>query len=149
VKAGKPAVELPKAQPDTVAAVAENWLKRVVDAKGYRTADETHRIVNKYIIGERGEHLGQRVFVALKRSEIASWLDTLEDNHGPRMADRSLATLKAIASFVQSRNDDYVPPFARGMRRASTEGRDRILTDAELRHFWKATHRTTSRLVQP
>jgi integrase len=135
IKGGKPPVEPPKAQPDSVAAVAENWLKRVVDAKRYRTADETRRIVKKYII----PHLGQRVFVELKRSELTAWLDVIEDEHGPRMADRACATLKTIAHWVQSRGDDYTPPFAKGMRRANTNGRERILTDAEIKSFWKST----------
>jgi integrase len=135
IKEGKPPVEPPKPQPDSVATVAQNWLSRVVDAKRYRTADETRRIVKKYII----PHLGQRVFVDLKRSELTAWLDVMEDEHGPRMADRSLATLKAIAHWVQSRGDDYTPPFAKGMSRANTNGRERILTDEEIRNFWKAT----------
>jgi integrase len=138
IKAGLPAREQPKPQPDSVATIAQNWLTRVVFKNRHRTAGETERIVKKYI----GEHIGTRVFTELKRSEIASWLDTIEDQHGARMADRALSTLRAIANWHAKRDDAYVSPFVRGMHRASTEGRERVLDDSELRSFWRATEGT-------
>jgi hypothetical protein len=68
IKEGKPAIEPPKPKPDSVAMVAENWLRRHVEKNKLR----------------------------------------------------------------QERDDDYVPPFVRGMRRVPKDQhhRARILTDA-------------------
>ena len=140
IKAGLPPTEPPTPVPDSVVVVADNWLARVVDKEKHRTAGETRRIINKYIV----PHIGGRVFAELRRSEIARLLDLIEDQHGARMADRTLATMRAIANWVQSRDDDYVSPFAvRGMRRSTNGARERILSDAEIREFW-ATTRITS-----
>jgi integrase len=138
IKEGKSAIEQPKPRPDSVAVVAQNWLARIVHKNGHRTAGETERIVKKYI----GEHIGTRVFAELKRSEITSWLDDLEDDHGARMADRALSTLRAVANWHAKRDDSYTSPFVRGMHRASTKGRERVLDDSELRNFWQATEGT-------
>lgn len=104
IKAGLPPTEPPKPAPDSVAVVADNWLTRVVDKERHRTGGETRRIIGKYVI----PHIGGRIFAELKRSEIAKLLDLIEDEHGARMADRTLAVLKSISNWVQSRDDDYV-----------------------------------------
>src|SRR5208282_1433631 len=95
-----------------------------------------HRIVEKYIL----PYWAKRDFVEIKRSDIAMLLDVIEDKHGPSMADTVLTTLRSIASWVQSRDDSYTPPFARGMRRVPKQvrQRSRILNDDELRKVWQA-----------
>jgi integrase len=133
VKAGKPAVELPKQAPDTVASVCENWLRREVDGK-HREAYETRRIVGKYIVA----HFEDRALRDVKRSEIAHWLDLLQDRHGARTCDRALYTFQAIANWFAKRDDTFMSPFVRGMNRDKSTGRDRILTDAEIKALWKA-----------
>jgi integrase len=138
VKAGLPPVEPPKPAPQTVAAVAHDWLTRVVDAERHRTAPERRRVVERYIV----PHIGSLDFIALRRSDIARLLDTIQDEHGPQQADAVLSVLRAIASWVQSREDDYRPPFVRGMKRTprSQHLRSRILTDDELRAVWLAAN---------
>jgi hypothetical protein len=130
IKSGEPA---PK-PPQSVAAVAENWLARHVDKNNLHSADEYRRIVNTYII----PGIGHRDFIKLRRSEIVAFLDVIEDRHGAHQADAVLATLRAIAGWMQSRSDDYTPPFSRGMRRvaASQRARSRHLSDDELRLVW-------------
>jgi integrase len=135
VKSGRPPVEPPKPAPQTVAAVAENWLRRVVEAGRHRTAAEKRRIITRYIIPA----IGERDFVELRRSDIALLLDQIQDNHGPQMADSVLATLRAIAGWVQSRSEDYRPPFVRGMKRTPKQqsARSCILSDDELQRVWR------------
>ena len=140
IKAGLPPIEPPQPPPDSVAVVADNWLARVVDKERHRTSGETRRIIGKYIV----PHIGGRVFAELRRSEIARLLDLIEDQHGARTADRALATMRSIANWVQSRDDDYVSPFVRGMRRSTNGARERILSDAEIREFWRATRITST-----
>jgi integrase len=137
IKEGKPAIEPPKPKPDSVAMVAENWLRRHVDKNKLRTAREMRRVVDKYIL----PHWADRIFTELKRSDIAKLLDAIEDRHGASTADHVLTTLRSIASWVQERDDDYVPPFVRGMRRVPKDQhhRARILTDAEIVSLWRAT----------
>jgi integrase len=105
-----------------------------------RTAREMRRIVDKYIL----PHWADRIFTEIKRSDIAKLLDAIEDRHGASVADHVLTTLRSIASWVQERDDDYVPPFVRGMRRVPKDRhhRARILTDDEVRTLWRATEET-------
>jgi integrase len=136
IKDGLPAFEAPPPKPASVAEVAENWLRRHVEKNKLRTADEIRRVLNRYIL----PYWKDRNFVELRRSDIAALLDAIEDNHGARQADVVLTTLRSIAGWVQSRDDVYTPPFAKGMRRASKKEGERahILNDGELRRLWLA-----------
>jgi integrase len=136
VEAGLAPFEAPQQEPESVAAVAGNWLARHVDKNRLRTAAELRRHVEKYVL----PHWAERAFVDIKRRDIAELLDHIEDAHGPAMADAVLSTLRSIATWVQSRDDSYTPPFTKGMRRVPAQARKRarILDDAELRAVWLA-----------
>jgi integrase len=125
-----------KPKPESVAAVAANWLARHVDKSKLRSAYEQHRIVNKHILPAWRD----QAFVDIRRRDVATLLDHVEDQHGPATADLVLSTLRAMATWVQRRDDDYVPPFVRGMRRVPPQNRkrSRILSDDELRQVWRA-----------
>jgi integrase len=129
IKDGKPAFE---AKPESVAEVAQNWLQRHVEKNKLRTGDEYRRVLNRYILPRWKD----RIFVELRRSDFTALLDMIEDKHGARQADVVLTTLRSIASWLHKRDDSYTPPFARGMRRASREGRARILNDDEIKRLW-------------
>jgi integrase len=136
VKVGQQAVPPPPKPPQSVTVTAENWLTRHVNKNKLRSAYETRRIVGTYIV----PHIGDADFVALRRSDIVAFLDVIEDKHGAATADAVLSTLRSIASWVQKRSDDYVPPFARGMRRVPKQQhqRSRVLSDDELQTVWRA-----------
>jgi integrase len=123
--------ELRPQPPQSVAAVAQSWLERHVAKSKLRSERELRRIVGTCIV----PRIGNADFVRLRRSDIVAFLDAIEDKHGPATADAVLSTLRSIASWVQRRSDDYVPPFARGMRRvpAAKRERSRVLSDDELR----------------
>jgi integrase len=137
IKAGLPPFEALPTKPDSFEAVAGNWLKRHVVAKGLRTRDEIERCLTKYIL----PHWREREFETLRRSDVARLLDHVEDNHGRRQADVVLSIVRAIGNWHTSRNDDYISPFVRGMRRTDPAAgrRARTLEDDELRALWKAT----------
>lgn len=122
--------------PQSVKATAQAWLTRHVDKNRLRTAYELRRVVNTYIV----PRIGDRDFARLRRSDIVALLDVVEDRHGPATADAVLSTLRSIAGWVQSRDDTYVPPFTRNMRRVPTHQRQRarILSDTELQVVWRA-----------
>jgi integrase len=137
VKAGQPPFEAPPTKPDSFEAVASNWLRRHVEAKGLRTRDEIERVLRVYVL----PHWREREFESLRRSDVARLLDHVEDNHGRRQADVVLSIVRAIGNWHASRNDDYVSPFVRGMARTDPGAgrRSRILDDDELRALWKVT----------
>ena len=121
--------------PQSFQAVSEQWLKRHVDAKGLRSADETRRYLNKYILPA----WGGRDFTSIRRGDVAALLDKIEDTAGPVAADNALKRISTICVWYQSRHDDYVSPVVKGMRRSSTKerARDRTLSDDDLRAVWK------------
>jgi integrase len=132
VKAGLPAVE-PKGE--TFAEVAANWVKRHVEGNGLRSAAGINGLLRLHVLPEWGD----RAFTSIRRSDVAGLLDHVEDEHSPRQADLVLAVVRGIANWFSARNDDYVPPFVRGMGRSKAPPRARILEDDELRQLWKAT----------
>jgi integrase len=144
IKAGLipfPTIEAPPV-PDTFGDVVANFLKRhcgkrEADGKTtytQRTGAETDRKF-RVIILPRWKN---RPFVSITRSDVSKLLDDVEDNNGPVMADRTLAALSKLFNWYASRNDNYVSPIAKGMRRtkAKERARKRILSDDELRIIW-------------
>lgn len=131
VKAGKPVTE-PAA--DSFTHVAGNWVKRHVAAKGLRTRGEIERCLSRYVL----PHLGDHLFREIKRRDVASLLDHIEDNHGAPQADKVLTIIRSICNWYATRDDEYTVPIVRGMKRSTNGARERILTDDELRVIWKA-----------
>jgi integrase len=142
LRAGLSPFEPPPAQPDTVADVCAGWLKRHVEAKQLRTGDELRRVLEKYVL----PHWRDRPFAEIRRSDVAALLDAVEDKHGAWVADEVLAVLGSVSSWFASRNDNYAPPFVKGMRRvpAQARKRSRILNDGELKRVWKAAEQAGS-----
>jgi integrase len=136
IKDGQAAFEPSKPKPDSVADVAANWLKRHVEKNKLRTGYQYRRVLERYVLPTWKD----RVFVELRRSDFAALLDMVEDQHGAHQADSVLAALRSMAHWVQSRDDDYVPPFAHGMARVPKEkrARARVLNDGEIRSLWRA-----------
>ena len=135
IRAGLAIVDPQPPQPETVAAVAANWLTRYVERNKLRTAGELRRQIEKYILPV----WGARPFNDIKRSDVALLLDAIEDRHGPAMADQVLSTLRGMSNWFAARDDNYNAPFVRNMRRTPPQDRrrDRTLTDAEIRAIWK------------
>ena len=134
IRAGKPPKEPVPVKPDAYESVAQNWIKRHVAAKKLRSRYEIERVLAKYVLPT----WGKRNFTDIKRSDIAGLLDLIEDQHGARQADATLAIIRGIANWYSQRHDEYISPFVRGMRRSEAKARDRILDDAELGKVWQA-----------
>ena len=116
VRQGLPAIEPPSVKPDSFKAVAENWLQRHVAAKKLRGEREIKRGLEKYVYPRWAD----RDFTGIRRSDVAALLDQVEDQHGSRMADVVLATVRGIANWFASRDDDYVSPFVRACAAITT-----------------------------
>jgi integrase len=133
VRDGLPAVE-PRGE--TFGAVAANWTKRHVEAKGLRSHKQIGRLLRVHVF----KHWANRPFLDIRRSDVAALLDRIEDRHGARQADLVLTVIRSIMNWHATRHDDYNPPIVRGMRRQDPKAhsRARILTDDEIRRVWKA-----------
>jgi integrase len=131
------------AGPETFATVAAEWVKRHLHANGVITAANKERYLRNHILPA----LGARDFRSIRRSDIAKLMDVVSDDAGPCAADEVLSVVRSIASWYATRNDDYVSPIIRGMRRTSNKdrARERILTDDEIRALWAC--KTTTPLL--
>jgi integrase len=124
--------------PETFEVVANEWLKRHVEAKGLLSEPAIRRNLRNHVLPD----LGGRDFKSIGRSDITKLCDSVEDNAGPVQADMILGTVTSIFKWYARRNDNYNSPIIPGMRRtkASERARDRILSDEEIRSIWsKAT----------
>ena len=87
---------------------------------------------------------------AIRRTDIVRLLDRIEDEHGPVMADKTLALLSKVFSWHASRSDEFRSPIVRGMRRSKPKerARERILTDDEIRLVWHKASGTFGSLLR-
>lgn len=132
---------------ETLKAVGEDYLvkrcgmRRDESGKPFyesdlRTADQRRDIFERLVWPTLGAHsIG-----AIRRSEIAKLLDTVEEENGPRQADLVLAYLSALFNWYASRSDEFRSPIVRGMARTRPRerARTRVLDDQEIRDLWQA-----------
>jgi integrase len=118
----------------TFKEVSDQWFKRHVEANKLRTAREIRRHLNVYVLPK----WGSRKFLEIRRREINDFLDDIADNHGRTQADAVLATVRAIMTWYQARDDNYTSPIVKGMRKRKSEPRARILSETEIKLVWEA-----------
>ena len=123
--------------PQTYKAISDQWFKRHVENKErkLRSGLNIRRYLDKHILPA----WGGRDFASIKRSHVAELLDNVEDTAGPVAADLVLSVVRSISNWYATRDDNYVTPVVRGMRRSEPKerARDRILDDDEIRAVWK------------
>jgi integrase len=135
-----PQKALVKAEAGTFKDVAQNFIKRHVEANKLRSKGDIVRCLEKYVY----PHWGNRPFREIRRGDVANLLDVIEDNHGKRMADVVLGMIRSLMNWYTTRDDNYVSPIVKGMKRSNGNGgRARILTDDEIRKLWIACKGTT------
>jgi integrase len=117
--------------------IAEEYLAR--EGKGLRTVGQRRRMLKPVY-----KRFGSTPIDDIRRSDIVSLLDTIEDDSGPVMADRTLATVRRIMNWHASRSDEFRSPIVRGMARTkgNERARARILSDDELRAVWNVSTAT-------
>jgi integrase len=113
--------------------IAEDYVKR--EASRVRSMDQRKAILDRLVYPV----IGDKVAAKLKRSDIVALLDGIEDNHGAGMADSTLMVVRRICNWHAARDDDFRSPIVRGMGRGNTDGRERILSDDEIRAVWRTT----------
>lgn len=117
----------------TLRTITDQFFRR--EGKNLRSSKERRATFDRLILPA----LGDRLVVEIKRSEITSLLDDIEEGRGPVMADAALAALRRLLNWFASRSDDFRSPIVRGMARTKPRerARERVLTDDELRVIWR------------
>lgn len=120
--------------------VAEQYVKR--EAPKIRSMDQREAILKRLIYPV----IGSKVINKLKRSDIVSLLDKIEDEQGAAMADGALMVVRRICNWHAARDDDFRSPIVRGMARTdpTKRNRERTLTDDEIRAVWKTAEKITA-----
>jgi len=133
VRAGLPAIA-PKTA--TFGTVMDDWLRRHVEKNKLRSRDKLVGLINRHI----GPEFRAREFIAIRRDDITTLLDEIEDEHSSRQADSVLTIISSIATWYATRHSDYNSPLVKGMRRTNSKEkeRDRKLDDGEIRNVWTA-----------
>ena len=129
------AIKAAVAKADTVAAICECYLKR--EGLRLRTLDQRRAIFAKKIYPV----IGDLPVSELRRSEITSLLDKIEDKSGARAADMALAMLRRVFNWHSLRSDDFASPIVRGMGNrfnSKERRRTRVLGDREIASVWAA-----------
>jgi integrase len=119
--------------------IADNWIKRHVEASALRSAHEIKRQLDKYVYPKWKD----RPFLEIRRRDVTELLEHIADHHSRSQADAVLATIRGVMTWHQSRDDDYISPIVKGMkldkRKPKERQRKRILNDDEIRAVWAAT----------
>ena len=135
-----------EAPPDSFEGVAQEWFKRHVLKRGLRSASEVDRFMKQHLYPA----WSGRDLASIKRAEVASLLDHIEDEHGARQADYALAVVRQVFNWQAKRDENYNTPLVAGMRRTNPKEteRNRILSDDEIRAVWDAATGPYGRLIR-
>ncbi len=122
---------------ETFAQVSNNFIERHVRKNKLRSSQEIERIIERELLPS----WRNTKFVSIGRRDVAGLLDKIEVR-GSVSADRTLAVISKICNWYAARDDDYVSPIVKGMRRSNpTESRrSRILDDDEIRDVWSVSN---------
>src|SRR5262245_35350912 len=98
---------------DAFRAVAET--DSAGEGKNLRSVGDRRRTLTRLVYPV----MGARPIGDIRRSDIVRLLDSIEDDSGPVMADRTLAYIRKIMNWHASRSDEFRSPIVRGMARTS------------------------------
>lgn len=113
--------------------LADEYMERHAKPKK-RSWPYDHRMLEGYLL----DPWGDRKAAEVTRFDVMALLDEIADGGAPYAANRVRALVSKIYSFGIQRGYVEVNPVATVSRPASPRSRDRVLTEDELRRFWKA-----------
>jgi integrase len=118
----------------TVRTIADEFLKRHTNEhNGARWATETQRILDRNILPS----IGDRPAVEVDKAAINDMLDIITAR-GPIAANRTLAVTKKLFRWSLGRGYVDRDPCAGIAKPGAEQRRDRVLSDDELAHVWRA-----------
>ena len=127
------------AETGTFKDIAEQWIRRHVEASKLRTQREIERCLKVYVYPKWGD----RNFLAIRRPEVNELLDHIADQHGRPQADAVLAIVRSICNWYAANKSEYytspiVAKMKRDKRNPKQRARNRFLDDDEICAVWKA-----------
>jgi integrase len=125
---------------NSVKSIADLYFK--LEGKRMRTLQYRIAIFERYIFPK----FGARPIHSIRRNEIVRMLDEIEAERGPFASEHALTALRAFCNWYAIRDETFSSPFVRGMSRLTKDhlkGRDRVLSDEEIRAVWRAAEETS------
>ena len=98
--------------PNTFREVMEIFLRIYVQVEEFGSRSEIERSLRKHAIPA----LGKRLFVELKRKDIAKLLENVASNSGPDTADLLLNHLSKMMNWYAAQCNDYRSPVGLNKR---------------------------------
>jgi integrase len=128
------AVAKKKAATTTVNFVLDQFVAR--HAEKLRSAATIKRSLDVYVRPQ----IGKKSIYDLKRLDVVTMLDAIEDADKAPTADRVLAYVRKAFNWYATRDENFLPPIVKGMTRTrpSERARTRMLADDEIRSLWQA-----------
>jgi integrase len=118
---------------DTFAEIAARFVVEYARPRN-RSWHETERIFRKYCGAWAARDVAD-----ITRRDVRELVETVAGEHGGIMSNRVLSTIRRMFTWALERDIIGESP-AQGVRPLAKEvSRDRVLSDAELRAYWKAT----------
>jgi integrase len=135
---GDPSIEKRRQRAERAAALtvrqaAETFVERHAKARN-RSWRETARILETNVSAEWGD----MALEDITRADVVALIDRIAER-APVMANRTLATLRKMLRWHVERGTLESSPAEGVSAPARERSRDRILTEDEIRWFWKAT----------
>jgi integrase len=115
----------------TVGGMLDDFISKYARKK-LRSADQYASTFDRLIKPDIGD-IG---IYDLRRRQVAEMLDEIAGESGEVMADRALAYFRKACNWFAGRDDDFVSPIVKGMRETTSNNRDRVLDEQELRDLW-------------
>jgi integrase len=133
VAAGKdPAAYKRGAAERTFAALAGRYL--IQHARRFkRSADADERILRKHVL----PHWRRRDYTTLERADLIKLVEAIVADGKPVLANRVQATVSSLFSFALDADLVKAHPFLRLRKRGQERAKTRVLSDHEIRLFWK------------
>ncbi len=132
VKAAPP---LAVVAPITFGEVADQYLKKYVKRNTRpSTYKETKRILDVDVLPKWKD----KPVVEIRRRDVDELLDTIADRGADVQANRTLARLKTLFNWAEEKEFVTASPVLRMKARTKERGRERALTDQEIKWFWKS-----------
>ncbi|KAA2236946.1 tyrosine-type recombinase/integrase [Salinarimonas soli] len=121
---------------DLVSGVVAEFLRRHVTPNNRpRTAEEVERLFRLHVLPA----WGTRRIKDIGRRDVVDLLDGLVDRGTPVAANRSLAAVRKMFNWAVDRGIVDASPAVRIQPPTQEVSRDRVLSDDELRLFWRAS----------
>jgi integrase len=131
------------ARTDTVAQLAADYLAKHA-RKFKRSADEDKRILDVDVLPRWRD----RSVRELTRRDVRALIERVAER-APIMANRVLAVVRKMLNFAVDHDWIDANPAARVTKPSPEHGRDRVLTDEELRQLWRVLSRFPTAAERP